>query len=700
MRLRLSVQRNNLPASNILWNVPDTNSAQAYTISRLLEDVNQVLPLEAEQWGLEDYTVEVGGFECLHFSSVFQTLKDDDLVSIRPLLTAEVRSRTLCGRLQISGDGRHLLDGVPFGRPLLKKPRRPAIHIPPRKRRRVEDDTDSGANENGDGTAGETTLLQITDGKHEDQLELRKSKVAKKVHFTEPNPLGLDNSGDDDEDEDEDEKFTPSSEEDSIDTSSSEEDFIDTSSSAESVVSADSSDASDSSSSEEDSSSDSSSDIDSSSSDSGEERKRSKMFIKPPGEGSKHTKRRNARRHASAHLRKLKQAGKLKEDASFDHLRAYIKLNGEEPEWDSHPPPSRAMASAKGKIKRLDDEDKDKDKAADVDHSELEKRKQEMLAKFDESSQTEASRTENEDTNTTAEISVARPETPPDIISSKPDPAEAQPTRRLRPDVAAIGRILARQTKNPEKITSKESQIPAVEPEGAEDPDFWKSRVKLSAFECWEEDHELSAPPFPFKQHWDPASQLMREKATKNRKKGKKRKRSPVRESLPSPEEEEEEEEEALVLNYDDSTDTTSKQDSDHTAAIESQLLRDVEVAAKSDLPPLPEDVASLPALQTTDIQVGAVIAFKLWNIDPDTCTPEITDYKTAIVEKEGDSGKGAGQFRLKLAARDVARKKREIMKRGNRVEVVEDASVLEDASVWEGMFNELLEPKLVQAAT
>jgi hypothetical protein len=81
MRLRLSVQRNSLPATNILWSVPDTNSSQAYTIARLLEDVNQVLPLEAEQWGLEDYTVEVGGFECLHFSPVFQSLKDDDHVS-------------------------------------------------------------------------------------------------------------------------------------------------------------------------------------------------------------------------------------------------------------------------------------------------------------------------------------------------------------------------------------------------------------------------------------------------------------------------------------------------------------------------------------------------------------------------------------------------------------------------------------------
>jgi hypothetical protein len=81
MRLRLTVQRNSLPPANILWNVPDTISSTAYTITRLLEDVNHIIPLEAEQWGLEHYVVEVGGFECLHFSPVAQALKEDDHVS-------------------------------------------------------------------------------------------------------------------------------------------------------------------------------------------------------------------------------------------------------------------------------------------------------------------------------------------------------------------------------------------------------------------------------------------------------------------------------------------------------------------------------------------------------------------------------------------------------------------------------------------
>ena len=78
MRLRLSVQRHRLPPANVVWSVPANASPQAYTISRLLEDVNAIIPLEAEHWGLEDYVIEVGGFECLHFTPVAHALKDDD----------------------------------------------------------------------------------------------------------------------------------------------------------------------------------------------------------------------------------------------------------------------------------------------------------------------------------------------------------------------------------------------------------------------------------------------------------------------------------------------------------------------------------------------------------------------------------------------------------------------------------------------
>ena len=63
--------------------------------------------------------------------------------SIRPLQTSDLRFRKVSGRHQISADGRHLIDGVVFGRPFLKRTERPPVIIPPRKRRRITYEEDS-----------------------------------------------------------------------------------------------------------------------------------------------------------------------------------------------------------------------------------------------------------------------------------------------------------------------------------------------------------------------------------------------------------------------------------------------------------------------------------------------------------------------------------------------------------------------------
>jgi hypothetical protein len=140
MRLQVSVERYSLPATNIVFTTsalgpsPATSSPDA-TIAQLLEDVNDIVPLESANWGLEDYAVEVNGYECLHFSPIDAVLRDDDQVVIRALKTQDLRSRRLGGRHQISSNGTHLIDGVAFGRQWLKKGGRPVVQIPPRKRR-------------------------------------------------------------------------------------------------------------------------------------------------------------------------------------------------------------------------------------------------------------------------------------------------------------------------------------------------------------------------------------------------------------------------------------------------------------------------------------------------------------------------------------------------------------------------------------
>jgi hypothetical protein len=82
MRVRLVVKRNGLPDTPVAWAI-DTSSNP--TISQLLEQVNEILPLESEgDWGLEDYAVEIKGsgtnFECLHFQPVTSILHEDDEV--------------------------------------------------------------------------------------------------------------------------------------------------------------------------------------------------------------------------------------------------------------------------------------------------------------------------------------------------------------------------------------------------------------------------------------------------------------------------------------------------------------------------------------------------------------------------------------------------------------------------------------------
>src|SRR5262249_16074584 len=72
---------------------------------------------------------------------------------IRALQSVDLTARRLTGRHQISEDGKHLIDGVPFGKPYLRRSvsSRPAITIPPRKRRRVTSegwDTEVGAEDN------------------------------------------------------------------------------------------------------------------------------------------------------------------------------------------------------------------------------------------------------------------------------------------------------------------------------------------------------------------------------------------------------------------------------------------------------------------------------------------------------------------------------------------------------------------------
>ena len=81
MRIRLSVNRYSLGTTKIWWDTSIINEGRpGSTIAMLLESVNEVCLLEIENFGLEDYVVEVGGWEVLHFQEVEGLLREGDEV--------------------------------------------------------------------------------------------------------------------------------------------------------------------------------------------------------------------------------------------------------------------------------------------------------------------------------------------------------------------------------------------------------------------------------------------------------------------------------------------------------------------------------------------------------------------------------------------------------------------------------------------
>lgn len=82
MRLRLQIFRNGLPVVKLIWETtarlqPGTDEI----VSNLLASVNEIFPLEGSTIGLEEYVVELDGFEVLHFQELSTVFKNDDTVT-------------------------------------------------------------------------------------------------------------------------------------------------------------------------------------------------------------------------------------------------------------------------------------------------------------------------------------------------------------------------------------------------------------------------------------------------------------------------------------------------------------------------------------------------------------------------------------------------------------------------------------------
>ena len=360
--------------------------------------------------------------------------------SIRPLLTAEVRARTLTGRVQINDGGQHLVDGIPFGRPYLRKPSRPSIRIPPRKRQRLDEDTAAGDEEvepiglitaNGEvldeaDNAGALVNGVASPARHEPS---RAGKSNKKVKFREP-VVEAEEDGSDEDDEDDDD-FVPGGAGSDVSMGNDSEDSHDSSSGSEAEALDSDSDSGDSSTSDSDSSSGSDSDGDDDANSRPDERKIPRT---PPFQGKNATRSRNHRRRDGAKLKGLKELRILPQEANLEDLKAWRDKNSGEKRQEITEAqkisvgPTPTMKRKRGRARGSSQI------TASDNINELEQRRQELMAKMDKDN----------------ELPVQVPSAPTPVEPAEPtepaEPAEPAP-KRLRPDTSAISRILARQAR-------------------------------------------------------------------------------------------------------------------------------------------------------------------------------------------------------------------------------------------------------------
>ena len=194
---------------------------------------------------------------------------------------------------------------------------------------------------------------------------------------------------------------------------------------------------------------------------------------------------------------------------------------------------------------------------------------------------------------------------------------------------------------------------PIGEPQLEEDPEAWHQKINYTAVECCQEGVQLSKPPFPFVQRWDPQQQ------GKHRGKKKKRQYSEAYEDYGETTSKkrrytDHEEDQStyyggeasyfgagnesanadIILNYDDEPVVTH---ADHTGEED------------DDLPPLPDDLSCLPVAQPDDCKPGAILTWKQLLLSKATnWQPQISSMTGAVIEAHD-----CDALRLRLAKRD-----------------------------------------------
>lgn len=281
--------------------------------------------------------------------------------------------------------------------------------------------------------------------------------------------------------------------------------------------------------------------------------------------------------------------------------------------------------------------------------------------------------------------------------SEESPPSMSEP-RRSRLDLSSTKRMLfgslgLRTPKTKEDETKMREQLmknskpmrnprlekedePGLDVEAASVDDSWKDKIDLKAVECCHHGIELSTPPFPFVQRWDPQQQGGYSYGNTKKRKQKKRKRNdnsyyqessyqssqskiarhgefdtPSHASLQN---------DTIMNNGIESGDLEQEALHDESfqdsLRVSEQLQREtqertlVEAEDAPDLPYLPKDPATCQVLTRGAATTGTVIAFKQFEMSANTnWQPRVSDYRTAIITEVLDEG----SLQIELAKRD-----------------------------------------------
>lgn len=454
------------------------------------------------------------------------------------------------------------------------------------------------------------------------------------------------------------------------------------------------------------------------------QKKKSKAIdvFTPPGEGNRKTRNSNRRKKLRARLAKLKSLGELPVEANFDDLKRWQAKNGKAPLTEvtdlkeKLEPKSKEQSEIEIKRQQLL-----RDLASggvDIDgHSE----KENIPPRYRNGKQKdgqESSEKAKDSPATTVTLEVAA-ETPTDELT-KTSPTEV---KRRKLDLSSTKRLLfgslgVRTPKTKEDEEALRTKLDAtrtkpVAPEKAveetvevenekEVDENWQEKIVLSATECFYDDIELTAPPFPFQQRWDSdANHAIRQRKNSNNKKNKKRKQRDWQEEEAYETVNDNDAEGDITLNYDDPPVSAQKEAA--TQKETSTQEKDQVFNANSDaddLPELPSDITALPVMIDKEVTVGSIIAFKHLLLSKATnWQPQISDYKVARVDKIHKNG----TLDMILAKRDrEVPEQTEVDEDGVRrysgFEMPDDEHEVEDDGLRSVTFADLLEPKMIKA--